>query len=219
VNPTWLPLEHLKAFLRDKHQLVLLDNFEQVHTAAPLLVELLQACPELKLLVTSRLRLRVSGEYVFPVHPLAVPDPKRLLEDESLLEYAGVVLFVQRAQAIKPDFQLTAGNARTIAEICGHLDGLPLALELAATRIKLLSPQALLARLSHRLQVLTGGVQDVRHANRRCATRWRGATICSLPRSSVSSGGSQPLWEAAPSRLPKRCARPIRRTANTPPQC
>ncbi len=159
-TPGWFPLEHLKAFLRDKHLLVLLDNFEQVHTAAPLLVELLQACPELKLLVTSRLRLRISGEYVFPVHPLAVPDPKRLPEDETLLEYAAVTLFVQRAQAIKPDFLLTAGNARTIAEICLHLDGLPLALELAAARIRLLSPQTLLARLSHRLQVLTGGVQD-----------------------------------------------------------
>ena len=159
-TPGWFPLEHLKAFLRDKHLLVLLDNFEQVHMAAPLLVELLQACPELKLLVTSRLRLRISGEYVFPVHPLAVPDPKRLPEDETLLEYAAVTLFVQRAQAIKPDFLLTAGNARTIAEICLHLDGLPLALELAAARIRLLSPQTLLARLSHRLQVLTGGVQD-----------------------------------------------------------
>jgi predicted ATPase/DNA-binding CsgD family transcriptional regulator len=173
-TPGWLPLEHLKAFLRDKHLLVLLDNFEQVHTAAPLLVDLLQACPELKLLVTSRLRLRVSGEYVFPVHPLAVPDPKHWLEDETLLEYAAVTLFVQRAQAIKPDFLLTAGNARTIAEICRHLDGLPLALELAAARSKLLSPQALLARLSHRLQVLTSGVQDapVRQQTLRNTLAW-----------------------------------------------
>ena len=173
-TPGWLPLEHLKAFLHDKHLLLLLDNFEQVHTAAPLLVELLQACPELKLLVTSRLRLRVSGEYVFPVHPLAVPDPKQLAEDERLLEYAAVALFLQRAQAIKPDFLLTAGNARTIAEICLHLDGLPLALELAAARIRLLSPQALLARLSHRLQVLTGGVQDapVRQQTLRNTLAW-----------------------------------------------
>ena len=173
-TPGWLPLEQLKAFLRDKHLLVLLDNFEQVHTAAPLLVELLQACPELKLLLTSRLRLRVSGEYVFPVHPLAVPDPKHLPEDETLLEYAAVALFVQRAQAIKPDFQLNSGNAQTIAEICLQLDGLPLALELAAVRIQLLSPQALLARLSHRLQVLTGGVQDapVRQQTLRNTLAW-----------------------------------------------
>jgi len=173
-TPGWLPLEQLKGFLRDKHLLLLLDNFEQVVAVAPLLVELLQACPELKLIVTSRLRLRVSGEYVFPVHPLAVPDPKHLMEDETLLEYAAVALFVQRAQAIKPGFQLTTSNARTIAEICLHLDGLPLALELAAARSKLLSPQALLARLSHRLQVLTGGVQDapVRQQTLRNTLAW-----------------------------------------------
>ena len=173
-TPGWLPLEHLKAFLHDKHLLLLLDNFEQVNTAAPLLVELLQACPELKLLLTSRLRLRVSGEYVFPVHPLSVPDPNYLTEDETLLEYAAVALFVQRAQAIKPNFQLKASNARIIAEICLQLDGLPLALELAAARIKLLSPQALLARLSHRLQVLTGGVQDapVRQQTLRNTLAW-----------------------------------------------
>jgi predicted ATPase/DNA-binding CsgD family transcriptional regulator len=173
-SPSWLPLEQLQGFLRDKHQLLLLDNFEQVVAVAPLLVELLQACPELKLLLTSRLRLRVSGEYVFPVHPLAVPDPKQLTEDESLLEYAAVALFVQRAQAIKPSFQLTVGNARIIAEICLHLDGLPLALELAAARLKLLSPQALLARLSHRLQLLTGGVLDapVRQQTLRNTLAW-----------------------------------------------
>jgi predicted ATPase/DNA-binding CsgD family transcriptional regulator len=170
----WLPLEQLKAFLRDKHLLLLLDNFEQVHTAAPLLAELLQACPQLRLLVTSRLRLRISGEYVFPVLPLPVPDLKHLPEDETMLGYAAVTLFVQRAQAIKPDFQLNSGNARTIAEICLHLDGLPLTLELAAARIKLLSPQALLARLSHRLQVLTGGVQDapVRQQTLRNTLAW-----------------------------------------------
>jgi predicted ATPase/DNA-binding CsgD family transcriptional regulator len=159
-TPDRLPFEHLKAFLHEKHLLLVLDNFEQVIAVAPLLVELLRASPELKLLVTSRARLRVSGEYEFPVHPLAVPDRHHLPESEDLMQYAAVALFVQRTQAIKPDFQLTAGNALTIAEICLRLDGLPLAIELAAARIKLLSPQALLARLSHRLQVLTGGVQD-----------------------------------------------------------
>ncbi len=173
-TPDWLPLEHLKAFLHQKHLLLLLDNFEQVIAVAPLLVELLRACPELKLLVTSRARLRVSGEYEFPVHPLAIPDRHHLPESEDLMQYAAVALFVQRAQAIKPDFQLTADNARTIAEICQHLDGLPLAIELAAARIKLLSPQALLARLSHRLQVLTGGVQDApaRQQTLRDTLRW-----------------------------------------------
>jgi predicted ATPase len=159
-TPDWLPLEHLKAYLHEKRLLLLLDNFEQVFAAAPLLVDLLQACSELKMLATSRVRLHVSGEYEFPVQPLAVPDPKHLPENDTLLEYAAVALFVQRTQAIKPDFQLSAGNARAIAEICLRLDGLPLAIELAAARIKLLSPQALLARLSHRLQVLTGGARD-----------------------------------------------------------
>ena len=159
-TPDWLPLEQLKTYLHEKRLLLLLDNFEQVVAAAPLLVALLRACPALKVLVTSRVRLRVSGEHVFSVQPLAVPDPHHLPDHATLLKYAAVALFVQRAQTIKPDFQLTAGNARTIAEICLHLDGLPLAIELAAARIKLLSPQALLARLSQRLQVLTGGVQD-----------------------------------------------------------
>jgi predicted ATPase/class 3 adenylate cyclase/DNA-binding CsgD family transcriptional regulator len=154
-------LEQLQASLREKQCLLLLDNFEQVVAAAPLLVELLQACPELKVMVTSRARLRVSGEYEFPVPPLAVPNLKSLPESDTLMQYAAVALFVQRAQAIRPNFQLTPGNAKAIAEICLHLDGLPLALELAAARIKLLPPQALLTRLSQRLAVLTGGTQDV----------------------------------------------------------
>ena len=173
-TPGWSPLEQLKAFLRDKHLLVLLDNFEQVIMAAPLLVELLYACSELKLLVTSRVRLRVSGEHELPVQPLALPDSKHLPETASLLQYAAVALFVQRAQAIKPDFQLTASNAQTIAKICLHLDGLPLAIELAAARLKLLSPLALLARLSQRLRVLTDGVQDapVRQQTLRNTLAW-----------------------------------------------
>src|SRR6266487_394524 len=154
------PLTLLQAYLRNKHLLFFLDNFEQVVTAAPLLVELLRTCPHLKILVTSRTLLRVSGEHEFPVLPLAVPDLKQLPESESLSHYAAVNLFLQRAQALKPDFQLTSTNARTIAEICVHLDGLPLAIELAAARINLLTPQALLTRLSQRLQVLTSGTRD-----------------------------------------------------------
>jgi predicted ATPase/DNA-binding CsgD family transcriptional regulator len=173
-TPDWLPLEHLKAYLREKRLLVLLDNFEQVIAVAPLLVALLQACPAVKLLVTSRARLRVSGEYEFSVPPLALPDLRHLPEHTALQEYAAVALLLQRAQALKPSFQLTAGNARMIAEICLHLDGLPLAIELAAARLKLLSPQALLARLSHRLQVLTAGVQDapVRQQTLRNTIAW-----------------------------------------------
>jgi predicted ATPase/DNA-binding CsgD family transcriptional regulator len=156
----WLPLEHLKAYLHEKQLLLVLDNFEQVITAAPLLVALLQACPALKMLVTSRARLRVSAEHEFRVPALALPDLHLLPGLAVLQKNAAVTLLLQRAQALKPDFLLTADNARDIAEICLHLDGLPLAIELAAARLKLLSPQDLLARLSHRLQVLTSGVQD-----------------------------------------------------------
>ncbi len=153
-------LDLLKAFLRDKRLLLLLDNFEQILPAAPHLTDLLTSCPYLSILVTSRFTLHVHGEHECPVSPLAVPDLKRLPESETLTQYASVALFLQRAQAVKPAFQVTSANARPIAEICVRLDGLPLAIELAATRIKLLSPQALLARLEHRLQVLTSGTQD-----------------------------------------------------------
>src|SRR6266566_7104007 len=158
----WPLLERLHAHLRDKQMLLLLDNFEQVVIAAPQLVELLAACPQLKALVTSRAVLHVRGEYEFPVSPLALPDAAHALEESALLsEYAAIALFVQRAQAIKPDFQTAAANARIIAEICMRLDGLPLAIELAAARIKLLPPPALLARLEHRLDVLTHASQDL----------------------------------------------------------
>src|SRR5258708_3214324 len=148
-------LDLLKAFLMDKHLLLVLDNFEQVLPAAPQLTDLLAFCPALKLLVTSRATLHVQGEHEFPVPPLALPDLTQLPEPEVLAHSAAVALFLQRAQAVKPAFQVTSATARPIAEICVRLDGLPLAIELAAARSKLLSPQALLARLQHRLQVLT----------------------------------------------------------------
>ncbi len=155
------PLERLTIYLSSKHLLLLLDNFEQIISAAPVLADLLEACPQLKMLVTSREVLRVRGEHEFVVQPLAVPDLKQSTESETLSQYAAVALFTQRAQAVKPDFQVTDTNASTIAAICARLDGLPLALELAAARLKHLSPQALLARLEHRLQVLTRGPRDV----------------------------------------------------------
>ncbi len=150
----------LKAFLCDKHLLVLLDNFEQVLQAAPALVELLLTCPSLKILVTSRAVLHVEGEYEFAVPPLPLPDPLHLPAHEELLHYAAVALFVERAQTVKPNFVLSEDNAAAVAQICIQLDGLPLALELAAARSKLLPPRALLARLNRRLAVLTGGRQD-----------------------------------------------------------
>ncbi len=154
-------LELLKAALREKHLLLLLDNFEQVVNAALQVAELLVACPEIKMLITSRVVLHVRAEQVFAVPPLTLPDAKHLPDLMALSHYAAVALFIQRAQAVKPDFQLTNANASAVAEVCIRLDGLPLAIELAAARIKLLSPQALLARLSHRLHVLTGGTRDL----------------------------------------------------------
>jgi predicted ATPase/DNA-binding CsgD family transcriptional regulator len=154
-------LDLLEDHLQDKQLLLVLDNFEQVVRAAPLLSELLEVCLELKLLVTSREVLHLRAEHQFAVPPLALPDLKNLPDSQSLSQYAAVELFLQRAQAVKPDFQITPANARAIGEICSRLDGLPLALELAAARVKLLSPQALLVRLEHRLSILTGGVQDV----------------------------------------------------------
>ncbi len=154
-------LEHLQAFLREKHVLLLLDNFEHVVTVAPVLVELLLTCPWMKILVTSRAVLHLQGEYDFLVPPLTVPDLKHPPEIEVLMHYAAAALFIQHAQAVRPDFQMSKVNADAIAEICVRLDGLPLAIELAAARIKLLPPQALLKRLEHRLQVLTSGARDV----------------------------------------------------------
>jgi predicted ATPase len=153
-------LDLLKAYLRDKHILLLLDNFEQVASAAVLVTDLLAACPHLKVIVTSRAVLHVRGEQEFPVPPLAVPDPKRLPDLVALSQYGAVELFLSRAQAVEPAFQLNKTNAPAIAEICVCLDGLPLAIELAAARIKLLPPQALLARLSQRLAMLTSGPRD-----------------------------------------------------------
>lgn len=154
------PLTLLKGFLQDKHLLLLLDNFEQILLAAPQLSNLLAACPHLKILVTSRAPLHISREHEFLVPPLAVPSLKQLPAIEMLSQYAAVALFLQRARMLKPDFQITPADAHFIAEICVRLDGLPLAIELAAARSKLLSPQALLSRLEHRLAVLTVGEQD-----------------------------------------------------------
>ena len=154
-------LNLLKAYLQDKHLLLLLDNFEQVLAAAPTLSHLLVGCPHLKIIVTSRAVLHVYGEYEFPVPPLPLPDLANLPEGEALLQYAAVALFVQCAKAALPNFQATPANMHAIAEICVRLDGLPLAIELAAARSKLLPPQALLARLDRRLQVLTVGASDL----------------------------------------------------------
>ena len=167
-------LDLLKTYLRDKHLLLLLDNFEQVLQAVPRLADLLSDCPQLKVLVTSRAVLHIRGEHEFPVPPLALPDLTHLPGSEALLQYAAVALFLECAQAARPDFQVTPDSIHAIAEICMRLDGLPLAIELAAARTKLLPPQALLTRLAHRLQVLTRGARDapVRQQTMRNTLAW-----------------------------------------------
>ena len=154
-------LDRLKEQLQQQQLLLLLDNFEQVISAAVQVADLLAACQELKVLVTSRETLHVRAEHEFAVPPLALPDPGHLPDLAALSQYEAVALFLERAQATKPDFQLTPTNARAIAEICARLDGLPLAIGLAAARIKLLPLQALLERLGQRLAVLTSGARDV----------------------------------------------------------
>jgi predicted ATPase/Tfp pilus assembly protein PilF len=150
----------LKMMLREKRVLLLLDNFEQVASGAPVVEELLAACPGVKAVVTSRAVLRLQGEHIFQVSPLKLPDLKRLPSVkqlpnlEILSELSSVALFVQRARAVQHDFQITAANAQAIAECCIRLDGLPLAIELAAARIRLFTPQALLARLAQGLHFL-----------------------------------------------------------------
>jgi predicted ATPase len=153
--------EALDEYLRQRNLLLLLDNFEQVLPAAARLVDLLEAAPKLQVIVTSRAALRVSGEYEFAVQPLALPDLKRLPPLPKLASYPAVALFVERACAVKPDFALTDSNAARVAEICVRLDGLPLAIELAAARRKVLSTEALLARLTSRFDLLTGGARDL----------------------------------------------------------
>jgi predicted ATPase/DNA-binding CsgD family transcriptional regulator len=154
-------LEQVLDYLRNKHMLLLLDNFEQIIDATPVLVDLLSSCQYLKLLVTSRAALHLPGEYEFPVSPLRTPDLTQALEGELLASNPAVELFQVRAQAVQPNFRISPSNVHTIAEICVCLDGLPLAIELAAARIKMLSPAALLSRLSHRLEILTRGARDL----------------------------------------------------------
>lgn len=167
-------LKSLNEHLRAKKLLLLLDNFEQIVEAAPLVADLLSACPGLKVLVTSRIALRLRGEHELPTPPLTLPDRGRPLTARTVSQYAAVELFIQRAQAVKPDFAVTNQNAPAVAEICARLDGLPLAIELAASRSKLLSPMALLGRLENRLKLLTGGARDLpaRQQTLRAAIAW-----------------------------------------------
>ncbi len=152
--------DSLKDYLSERQLLLVLDNFEQVVAAAPLLDELLAAAPALKLLVSSREALHLPAEHEYLVPPLALPDLSHLPPAAALADYAAVALFVQRAQATRIDFALTTHNAAAVAEICARLDGLPLAIELAAARIKMFSPVEMLIRLDNRLTLLISTARD-----------------------------------------------------------
>jgi predicted ATPase/transcriptional regulator with XRE-family HTH domain len=171
-------LEQLAAFLHDWQFLLVLDNFEQVVPAAAELAELLAAAPQLKLLVTSRVALNLSGEQRFAVPPLASPDPHALAShagpEDALTRYAATRLFLERARAIRPGFAPDLADARAIAHICQRLDGLPLAIELAAARLTLFRPAELLARLDRRLAVLIDGAVNLpaRQRTLRGAIQW-----------------------------------------------
>jgi predicted ATPase len=161
-GPRSSPIQSLTTYLRDKQMLLVLDNFEQVKDAATVVGELLAAAPGLKVLVTSRKMLHLYGEHRLSVPPLDLPDPSVIPRIEDLLEYGAIQLFVERAQEVVPDFTLTAENAASIMQICARVDGLPLALELAAARVKVLPPALLLERLSAaRLPMLTGGAKNL----------------------------------------------------------
>jgi len=154
-------LENVKDYLRDKRMLLVLDNFEQLVSAAPVVADLVAATSQLKIITSSRIALNLHGERGFPVPPLELPQTENGLTMESLLGNESILLFVGRAQAVHPRFTLTKDNASAVAEICRRLDGLPLAIELAAARIKLLQPQAILSRLDDKLKLLTGGARDL----------------------------------------------------------
>jgi predicted ATPase len=172
-TPDRQPPDRVADALKDQPFLLILDNFEHLLDASPRVGELLARCPALVVIATSRIPLHLAWEHEFPVPALALPDPARPAVD-VLSSCPSVALFLERARAVAPDFELTDANARTVAEICVRLDGLPLAIELAAPRVKLLPPQGLLERLEHRLDFLRRVGRDLpaRHQTLRAAIGW-----------------------------------------------
>ena len=168
------PHERVQQFLQEKQILLVLDNFEHIVQAAPALEQLLAACPGMKILVTSRVVLRSAMEYQYRLLPLAIPDLRHLSDSTAIAQTPSVELFVQRASMLLPSFQVTSANAAILAEICVRLDGVPLAIELAAARVKLLPPHVLLPRLSQSLKVLTKGLPTLpaRQQTLRNTIRW-----------------------------------------------
>lgn len=195
--PTTLT-EHLKS----RRALILLDNMEQVLAAGEQVAELLAAAPRLALLVTSREPLRLRAEREFPVAPLPLPEDETEVLPEAALDSPAVRLFVERAQRVKPSFTLNAENVADVVAICRRLDGLPLAIELATARVRVLSPAALLTRLNQRLSILTGGARDLpeRQQTLRAAIAWSHDLLTAAERTlfarlAIFSGGC--TFEAA----------------------
>jgi predicted ATPase/class 3 adenylate cyclase len=174
VDPARDPFDSLTDHLRDRNMLLVLDNFEQITDGAPVVDRLLSLAPRLTILVTSRVPLHLSGEQEYHVPPLTLPDPSQVLDMVALGANESVMLFVERAAAVRPGFRITQETAGAVAEITARLDGLPLAIELAASRVKILSPPELLDRLGRRLPLLTGGARDLPERQRtlRAAIEW-----------------------------------------------
>src|SRR5205823_1289684 len=174
VSGSEMPLDRVTEHLRAKKLLLVLDNFEQILPAATTVSSLLADSPQLKVLASSRAPLRISGEQEFPIPPLELPDPERLPSLEVLAQSDAVRLFIERARAVRPDFLVTAENAAAVAEIVYRLDGLPLAIELAAARVKVLTPQAMLPKLRQGLDVLASTARDLPERQRtlRGAIEW-----------------------------------------------
>jgi predicted ATPase/class 3 adenylate cyclase len=191
-----LLIDTIKEYLREKQMLLVLDNFEQIATAASSVAALLAGAPMLRVVVTSRTPLHLAGEQVYDVPTLALPDLQHLPDVARLTQYEAVALFIERAQAAKSGFAVTNENAPAIAEICVRIDGLPLAVELAAARVRVLPPQALLNRLDQRLKLLTGGAHDLdaRQQTLRATIDWSYELLSKeekalLARLSVFAGG------------------------------
>jgi predicted ATPase len=215
--------EILKDYLHERRLLLLLDNFEQVLGAAPTVTELLTAAPGLKVLATSRAPLGLYGEKEYAVPPLSVPDVRHLPDLKTLSQYEAVRLFIERAKSAKVDFEVTDENAPAVAEICVRLDGLPLAIELAAARIKMLPPKAMLQRLTSRLKLLTGGARDLPERQRtlRATIEWSFALLDEgeqvlFGRLAVFSGGGALSRQWRPSATQKGIC-PWRSSRASPP--
>jgi predicted ATPase len=217
--------EQVVLYLQERELLLVLDGLERMVDAAPLIGGLLAACPVVKVLVSSRVVLRLSGEHEFVVLPLAVPVRRRdRVESDPLTAYPSVALFVQRAQAVRPDFRLSIGNEPAVGEICRRLDGLPLAIGLAAARVKLLEPEAIVARLGSRLSFLTGGPRDLPERQRtlRAAIGWSYellAVLPDVPLDRAQHPHPRPHLLPGPAdRAPDAPASPARRTAHVSPR-